>query len=194
MTYCAAPLQAVKFPPALTLQSRNTPMRFSHTGRDEPPNLIIEKGSVSAATAQYILNLCACEDDRPRGIARSVINRYPWANPYIDVRSGHKQRPGTIRLHPTPSSIERPSTVISIFGYIHSGRPTGDETFRSRVVWFGNALWQVAQVPDVRHVALAWRVGCTDADGGDWRVYYSVIASFCRDNPHIKVSVCRLES
>ena len=164
------------------------------------PNLHYVRGDLLEFEADYIAHQCNCISKGSSGLAKTIKDRYPYADQSIGrPSSGGSSKadiPGTIRVFLPPKSTFQRPTFIGMFAQYAPGPPTDTETARIRLDWFEDCLDEIAvfhadrlhATSDSFSIAFPERIGCGLA-GGDWNKYHDVLWMFASTNGHIDVTI-----
>jgi O-acetyl-ADP-ribose deacetylase (regulator of RNase III) len=179
------------------------------------PNLHYVRGrDLLEFKADYIAHQCNCISKGSSGLAKTIKDRYPYADQSIGrPNSGGSSKadiPGTIRVFLPPKNVPHSPTFIGMFAQYAPGPPTDTETARIRLDWFEDCLDEIsnsgavvkvaAPLQSVFHadrlhatsdsfsIAFPERIGCGLA-GGNWDKYHNVLWMFASTNEHIDVTI-----
>jgi O-acetyl-ADP-ribose deacetylase (regulator of RNase III) len=156
----------------------------------------IKTADLLQATEEAIVHQCNCVSKGSAGLARSLFQKYPWADIYRNRFS--PSIPGTIRIVPAPDREVKWSCrlkVIALFGQYAPGAPSR-ETYMSdsssdRERFFQNCLKWLSET-NVSSLAFPYGIGCGLA-GGHWPTYQAMLEQFAKDNPTKKIVLYKLE-
>lgn len=134
-------------------------------------------GDLLEAKEKYILHQTNCvSTGGAAGIAKSIFDKYPYANCYID-RIAHS-KPGTIDIR--GNGLDQ-RFIINLHGQFYPGSPKYTDSNKDglfvREKYFHQCLLRVAKIKDLESIAFSWRVGCGIA-GGSWDHYLGTITNF----------------
>lgn len=145
----------------------------------------------------YILHQTNCVTTRPKGLSKTLAQRFPRSCPYeYRQQYGHNPDvPGTVFI---AENQQRPA-IINLFGQYHPGRPTESETAELRQQYFWSGLEAVMDYLDGREgpvtIAVPNHIGCGLA-GGDWTKYEQMLQKFYqasrKKNIDLRLIVCQL--
>jgi len=151
--------------------------------------LKVINGDIFDSTEKYIAHQCNCVSNKAAYLAYDIFNKYPYADIYSSRRIfkhdqamifGKTETPGEIVIR---GNGKDQRYVIAILGQYYPGRPrypnSGLDQYKSRQVYFYEALCEIANIEDLHSVALPYGIGC-GAAGGDWKVYYKIIENFAK--------------
>jgi O-acetyl-ADP-ribose deacetylase (regulator of RNase III) len=122
----------------------------------------------------YIAHQCNCTSRGSKGLAKSIFEKYPYANTY-----GMYREPGTIHVR---------GNVINMYAQRRPGLPSGDDTPSLRILWFKSCLKEILKIEGIHSIAFPYRIGCGLA-GGDWKQYQEMILR-AFDDLDIEVYIC----
>lgn len=149
-------------------------------------------GDLLEASEKYIAHQTNCiSKEGASGIARSIFDKFPYANCYADrIESSI---PGTIDIR---GNGQDQRYVINLHGQVYPGGvryplSTLDGVL-AREKYFYRALLRLARLPDLESIAFPWRVSCGIA-GGDWEHYLGTLTNFAQyvGEKGVKVRVYR---
>lgn len=136
-------------------------------------------------TAQIIVQQCNCVTKTAKGLAASIIERFPYANFY---ENNPDRKPGTIELRGGDTNPKR--WVAAMYAQYYQGVATGKDgdSAAQRQTWFQECLSKLGKVKNLKSVALPRKIGCGLA-GGDWNIYRKMIEDWELTMPGVKVYV-----
>jgi O-acetyl-ADP-ribose deacetylase (regulator of RNase III) len=153
-------------------------------------------GDLLDAKEKYILHQTNCvSKGSAGGIARSIFDKYPYADCYL----GRKENsdPGTIDIRGDGSNNR---FVINMHSQVYPGGPkfplSDLDGARIREKYFHKCFLKVARIPNLESVALPWRIGC-GLGGGDWNHYLQqieIFSNYVEINYGVKVKIYRREN
>lgn len=147
--------------------------------------LNIISGDILNAPDQYIAQQCNCITNTYLGLAKSVVQKFPWA----DFYSNSNRKPGTIQIAGNPVLGQR--QIIAMFAQYNPGRPSHFETKKIRVEWFQTCLNLISVIPNLKSIGFPFNIGCGLA-GGDWEDYHQMLANFAASNPDVVINLYKL--
>lgn len=129
--------------------------------------LEIVTGDLLDAKEKYILHQTnSISTGKAAGIARSIFDKYPYADCYLDRKETSK--PGTIDIR---GDGKNNRLIINLHGQVYPGGcrypQSSLDGLAARRKYFYHGLLRVAQLHDLESIALPWRISCGLA-GGDW--------------------------
>jgi O-acetyl-ADP-ribose deacetylase (regulator of RNase III) len=135
-------------------------------------------GDLLEATEQYIAHQCNCLTQNSAGTAKSIFDKFPYANTYANRTEPDKM--GSIKIL---GNGQDQRFVINMFAQYYPGKSkfpksTLDGT-AVRLDCFYKCLLRVARLPDLESIAFPWRIGC-NLGGGDWAAYLGTITNFAQ--------------
>lgn len=143
-------------------------------------NLQVITGDLLESKTKYIAHQCNCKTRKFLGIAKSIFEKYPYSNSYID---GTKRIPGEIEIR--GDGIDK-RFVINLYGQLNPGKPedyyfnpdNGEgDTERARLKWMVSCLKKVSKIENLESIAFPYKMGCNLA-GGNWNYYQSLLEKF----------------
>lgn len=142
----------------------------------------IIKGNLLEASEQYIVHQCNCVTWNAAGIARSIFDKYPYADVYsIREATAYQDKPGTILIR---GNGENERYIIALMGQVYPGKPIDNykdiDSAELRQEYFKNGLQKIAELPELKSIALPVQIGCGLA-GGNWNEYLDIINKFAND-------------
>ncbi len=156
--------------------------------------LEIITGDLLDSKDKYILHQTNCiSTGGAAGIAKSIFDKYPYADCYSTRTETNK--PGTIDIR--GNGLEQ-RFIINLHGQYYPGRAryplSSLDGLAAREKYFYHGLLRVALIPDLESVGLPWRAGCGLA-GGDWDHYLGNITNFAQHvgEKGVKVRIYRRE-
>jgi O-acetyl-ADP-ribose deacetylase (regulator of RNase III) len=167
----------------------------------------IVSGDLLEAKEQYIAHQANCVSTTWSGIAKSIFDKYPYANTYQNRVIPHQL--GTISIHGDVDERK----IINMYGQYYPGPPIEpnnpgriltktyyhpdivDDSKEVRQKAFYNCLLKIARLPDLKSIAFPFRIGAGLA-AGDWEYYLGSInnfAKFVEEKYDAKVSIYQRE-
>jgi len=139
----------------------------------------IISGDLLDAKEKYIIHQTNClSTGSAAGIARSIFDKYPYADCYLARTENSK--PGTIDVR--GNGLDK-RFVINLHGQVYPGGvryPLSDlDGLVAREKYFYHGLLRVAQIENLESIAFPFRIGCGIA-GGDWTHYLQIINNFAQ--------------
>lgn len=133
---------------------------------------------IFSGTERYLCHQCNCVTTRSAYMAKSVFDKFPYADVYTQRTTPDK--PGTIEVRDNGLRSRR---IVNMFGQYYPGKPrypnSPKDGFGARIKYFRRCLYQMSQLlvgPNVSF-AFPWRIGC-GAAGGDWGRYIEILKDF----------------
>lgn len=140
-------------------------------------SLIVINKSILNADEQYIAHQCNCMSKTSAGLAKSLFDKFPYANVYSQRTSPDKL--GTIKI--CGDGIYK-RYVINMFAQYYPGKSKYDnDSVKIRLKAFENCLAQISLINDLESIAFPYNIGCGLA-GGDWDAYLGLIEKFSLTN------------
>lgn len=146
-------------------------------------NLI--KGNILDSKDQCIIHQGNCESSYAKGLAKSIFDKFPYADVYSRVRT-----PGTcIIVKPedvkSSNNQSHKPVVACIFGQCNRGKPSATDSYEQRKKWFSEGLEHFhKQASDIKSIAIPWGIGCGLA-GGEWEDYLRLIIDFFKGKNYV---------
>lgn len=134
-------------------------------------------GDILDATEKYILHQTNCvSTGGAAGVAKSIFEKYPYANCYADRVK--QSKPGTIDIRGNGNDQR---FIINLHGQVYPGSSKyafleldGAEIRES---YFYEGLLYVTKINSLESIALPWKIGC-GLGGGNWDNYLEILNSF----------------
>jgi O-acetyl-ADP-ribose deacetylase (regulator of RNase III) len=127
------------------------------------------------AKEQYIAHACNCVSNNSAGIAKSIFDKFPYANTYINRIE--KDQPGTIKI--LGNNNQR--FIINMFCQIYPGAPKyptfGLDGIISREKYFHKCLMEIAKIFNLKSIAFPYGICCGLAKG-NWDHYLGTLNNF----------------
>lgn len=144
-------------------------------------NLIVQ-GDLLECTEKYLCHQCNCVTTYAAGIAKSIFEKFSYADIYRERNHGEKpaaeQLPGNIIV--CGNGLDR-RFVINMMGQYFPGKPrypnSTKDGYATRQEAFRRCLAKIEELSDLESVAFPFKIGCNLA-GGDWNVYQRMIENF----------------
>lgn len=156
----------------------------------------IIEGDILDCTDGFILHQCNCLCSKPKGLALSISDKYPYANPYINRKQDGNRNiciesdqdiPGTFKLF---SKKDNP-TFVGLFGQYDMGKvgkyygersKKYDDSTVNRLKWFKQSLFDFGEYiknnyDNKQNVYMPLFIGCGMAFG-KWSDYLPIIEEF----------------
>lgn len=178
----------------------------------------IVKGDLLQAKEELILQQNNCLAVRTSGLAKTITNAYPYADPYKGRKAKENRHiavdedqavPGTIQVFHAPHDDYDGPTFVSLFSQYGTGRPYSvdvdddassdddeekrrkhPDSIEDRCKWFSSCLEKVAGLSP-QSVAIPYKIGCGMA-GGDWKRYENIINMWACAHPDMRVVLYQL--
>jgi len=141
---------------------------------------------------EYILHQTNCVTTTAGGLAKTLFQRFPYANTYsirrrkqgsFDSIEEDRSTPGTIDIC---GNGKDKRYIINMNAQYFPGEPIYEyDSASERFKWFKICLKKVATL-NPKSVAIPWMIGCGLA-GGNWNDYFSAILSWSKENLSINV-------
>jgi len=145
---------------------------------------------LSPKKAQIIAQQCNCTSRKARGLAKDIIDTFPYADFYSKRTKSSK--PGTIKVVGSPKTGKR--LILAMFSQLQPGNSGEGDTSSLRETWFGRCLEKISSnIKGLRSIAFPYKIGCGMA-GGNWENYKAMIDRWAKKNPQIEVYIASLES
>jgi len=137
--------------------------------------LKIVEGDLLECAETYLCHQTNCVSVRSKHLAKSIFDKYPYANVY-QQRDEHS-KPGTIII----SGGLNDRLIINMMGQYYPGCKYPDslkDGKNTRIKYFDSCLRSMLSLQGT--FAFPWRIGC-GAAGGDWEVYIAMLKDFSRE-------------
>ena len=135
----------------------------------------IISGNLFDSTEQYLCHQCNVVTKKSAHLAKSVFEKFPYADVYSTRKIPEFHRAGTISIH---GNGEDQRYVINMYGQVYPGRPKYPDStkdgFIAREKLFQSCLIKISQISDLHSLAFPYGIGC-GAAGGDWDTYLKMI-------------------
>lgn len=142
-------------------------------------SLTVKKGNVLDAEEEYIAQQCNCCTIASKHLAKSMFDRYPYANTYQHRTLNRTSRsiPGTIDIMGEANQKK----IINMYAQYYPGvSKYSNDSKQLRTSWFQDCLDKI-RLAGVKRLAMPCKIGC-GAAGGDWNEYQSMLESFAVKN------------
>lgn len=134
------------------------------------------KVNILESGEKYIAHQCNCVTTGSAGLAKSIVERFPWADVYRHRKE--PDSPGTIKII---SSLNESSPIfICLFAQYVPGKSQSE----TRTEWFKMCLDSIPQ--EIESVAMPKFIGCGLA-GGKWGDYEKIL-----ENSRLKITLYEL--
>lgn len=147
---------------------------------------IIPNGNILNANELIIIQQLNCVTSYPKGLSKSIFDKWPDANIYKQ-RTSHS-KPGTNHI------IQSDKILVGLFSQYYPGKSYyTNDTYKMRLEWFKQCLDNlIIELNDCKEVAMPYLIGCGLA-GGNWDKYLTIIKEWAMTN-HIIVNLYDLEN
>jgi hypothetical protein len=146
---------------------------------------------ISHDTAQVIAQQCNCTSTYAKGLSKSVISQYPYADFYSN-RNLHLSKPGHIEIKGDGNNMTS-RFVLAMYAQLYPGSANAsDDTIELRQAWFKQCLNQISLTTGLKSIAFPYNIGCGLA-GGHWPSYEKMIYDFADNNPHLQIYICKIK-
>ena len=133
-------------------------------------------GDLLDAKEKYIAHACNCVTNRSAGIAKSIFDKFPYANTYA------------ARIEPNiPSTIQIMGNgqdqryIINMYSMYYPGKSKYPHSTKDgieiREKYFHKCLLRVAKIENLKSIAFPWRINC-NLGGGIWTHYLGTLTNF----------------
>jgi len=142
--------------------------------------LKIIHGNLLTAKEQFICHQCNCISASVSGLARSIINAFPYANIYSDRDTFNRTEPGTISIS---GNGKDQRYIINMFAQYYPGKYNDDywnDSSMQRLSYFKSCLDRIEKIYDLESIAFPYCIGC-GIGGGDWVDYEAMLLEFSID-------------
>jgi hypothetical protein len=127
-----------------------------------------------------IVHQCNCCSYSPKGLSKSIFEKYPEANVYTE-----KRKLGTIEIR-----FSKGKCIVALYAQYYPGGPRKPDDKQSRLEAFKKCLDKLANYLDREKIIFAafpYNIGCGLAKG-NWADYYNLICRFAIGNGiHVKL-------
>lgn len=155
-----------------------------------PSNLTIIFGAdILESNAQVIAQQCNCTSKKAKGLSRSIVEKFPYADVYSEREK--PSTPGTIKITGNRKKGER--FVAALFAQLNPGKPQKGDSVSQRIEWFEQCLEKLARTKSLKSVAFPYNIGCGLA-GGNWNTYYDILTKWTECHPNISVQIINRDS
>ena len=135
-------------------------------------NIEFKNGDITQSSEKYIVHQCNCISNYSLGLAKTIFEKFPYAECYINREKNDIA--GTIQIK--GNGLDQ-RYIINLFGQFSPGKPKKNETNFQRLKYFKRCLFEISKIPDLESVAFPKNIGCGLA-GGNWDDYYNEILFF----------------
>ena len=144
---------------------------FSET-QERDKMIVYQEGDLTDSYAKYIAHQCNCVSKGYSGLARTVFEKYPWANTY----GSNKRKCGDIDI--MGNGMDK-RFVINMYSQYSPGKPSihSSDPYRLRLIWFQECLNKIREMDNLESIAFPYNIGCGLA-GGKWEDYKKMIEDF----------------
>lgn len=130
----------------------------------------IIEGDLLTSGEKYIAHQCNCISIGSRGLAKSIPDKWRYADVYTQRKQHSK--PGTIIL--TSPEEEYAPHVICMFAQFQPGKPNiYNDSSQHRLSWFKACLEEINKL-NIDTIAMPYNIGCGLA-GGNWEDYLKLL-------------------
>lgn len=122
---------------------------------------------------QYIIHSCNCVTKNSKGLAKSIFDKFNYANTY---KTREKNSiPGTIDIC---GNGDNKRYIINLYSQIYPGSSKySNDTKELRLKWFNECLIKVSKIENLNSIAIPYNISCGLA-GGNWNDYNDLIIKF----------------
>lgn len=135
-------------------------------------------GDLLDATEQYIGHQTNCLSKSAAGLAKSIFDKHPYANSYLNRIE--EDDLGTIKIFGN-GTTER--FIINMYAQFYPGHSKYPEStkdgIKTREKSFHQCLLRIAKISDLKSVAFPYLIGCA-LGGGDWSHYLGTLENFAK--------------
>lgn len=133
-------------------------------------------GDLLDATEQYIGHQTNCLSKSAAGLAKSLFDKFPYANSYVDRED--EDVLGSIKIF---GNGEDKRFIINMYAQFYPGHSKYPDSIKdgikTREKAFHQCLLKIARLPDLKSIALPYLIGCA-LGGGDWLHYLETLKNF----------------
>jgi O-acetyl-ADP-ribose deacetylase (regulator of RNase III) len=146
----------------------------------------IIKGDILDSKDQYIAQQCNSVTDTYKGLSKSILQKYPWANFYSEKRAL-----GNISIKGDEEKNQR--LIIGMVAQRYPGRPKYlNDSEELRIQWFQECLNKISKIDGLKSISFPFNIGCGLA-GGNWKVYKKMLEEFALKLPGVQVNLYKIE-
>lgn len=139
--------------------------------------------------SKYIVHQCNCITTSAAGLAKSLFDKYPYADIYKNRTKD--DFPGSIKI--CGNGIDE-RFVIAIFGQYGPGKSClANYSYDNKILrltYFKNALERIKEISNLESISFPYGIGCGLA-GGNWENYLKLIEDFS-NSVNAEVSIFKL--
>ena len=142
----------------------------------------IKEENIVEASEKHIAHLCNCNSKYPKGITKSISEKYRYANPYLNREEADK--PGSVIEFRDRILGKYSRIIISLMGQWAPGKPYREnyymnpnkykDNYKNRRKWFKQAL-ETLDKQKYDTVAMPFKIGCDSKSGGKWKYYLKML-------------------
>lgn len=130
--------------------------------------------SLLEANTKYIAHQCNCVTQNSAGIAKSIFDKFPWANEYR--RRAFPSKLATIDIFGNEFLNMR--NVINMYVQYHPGKPNKTfDSYENRLNCLKKCLNLISKIPDLESIGFPFGMGCRLA-GGNITDYTEILEKF----------------
>lgn len=153
----------------------------------------IVNGDIFTTGAKFIAHQTNCVSQGAAGLAKTIFEKYPYANSY-DKRSVTSDgqgatEPGHIEI--CGDGLEKRG-IINMYSQYYPGKASDNvddfDSVKNRKKWFHDCLMEISKIADLQSIALPEKIACGLA-GGDWNWYFNKLQKFSEYVKHQGVIV-----
>jgi len=119
----------------------------------------IIKGDLLESDCKYIGHQANCISKNSAGIAKSIFDKFPYSNSYINREEPDKL--GTIKIF---GNGKDQRLIINMFAQYYPGAPKYPDSkldgALSREQYFYKCLGKIAKIPDLESIGFPFGIGC----------------------------------
>ena len=119
--------------------------------------------SLLEANTKYIAHQCNCVTQNSAGIAKSIFDKFPWANEYR--RRTFPSKLATIDIFGNEFLNMR--NVINMYVQYYPGKPNraNFDSYENRLSYLKQCLNLISKIPDLESIGFPYGMGCRLAGG-----------------------------
>jgi hypothetical protein len=119
--------------------------------------------SLLEANTKYIAHQCNCVTQNSAGIAKSIFDKFPWANEYR--RRAFPSKLATIDIFGNEFLNMR--NVINMYVQYYPGKPNraNFDSYENRLSYLKKCLNLISKIPDLESIGFPYGMGCRLAGG-----------------------------
>src|SRR5690606_6436696 len=142
----------------------------------------IINGDILNCDSKYIAHQCNCVSINSAYLAKSIFEKFPWANIYSPREFCYSDVPGNVVIK---GNGKDQRYVIGLMGQLYPGPPGKKyDSSKDRINYFYKSLQKLLNL-NIDDIAFPYLIGCGAAKG-DWNIYYKILENFSK---HRKIKI-----